>query len=59
MSTNSCLTENEILMARTQGVGVLPKELAINAGITGPMLRASRRELRHSQGGQVRHLRSL
>jgi len=35
------LAENEILMARTQGVGVLPKELAVNAGITGPMLRAS------------------
>lgn len=32
---------NEILMARTQGVGVLPRELAINAGITGPMLRAA------------------
>ena len=35
------LTENEILVARTQGVGVLPPELAVNAGITGPMLRAS------------------
>jgi NADH-quinone oxidoreductase subunit D len=35
------LTGNEILMARTQGVGVLPRELAINAGITGPGLRAS------------------
>ncbi len=35
------LTENEILVARTQGVGVLPAQLAINAGITGPMLRAS------------------
>jgi NADH-quinone oxidoreductase subunit D len=35
------LTGNEILMARTQGVGVLPPELAINAGITGPGLRAS------------------
>lgn len=35
------LMENEILMSRTQGVGVLPSELAINAGITGPMLRAS------------------
>src|SRR5881398_1430516 len=34
------LSENEILMSRTQGVGVLPKELAINSGITGPMLRA-------------------
>jgi NADH-quinone oxidoreductase subunit D len=35
------LTGNEILMARTQGVGILPAELAVNAGITGPMLRAS------------------
>jgi NADH-quinone oxidoreductase subunit D len=35
------LTENEILVARTQGVGVLPPELAVNASITGPMLRAS------------------
>jgi NADH-quinone oxidoreductase subunit D len=35
------ISGNEILMARTQGVGVLPKSLAINAGITGPMLRAS------------------
>ena len=34
------LNSNEILMARTQGVGVLSKELAISAGITGPMLRA-------------------
>jgi NADH-quinone oxidoreductase subunit D len=38
---NALLTENEIIMARTQNVGVLPRELAINAGITGPMLRAS------------------
>jgi len=35
------LAENEILMARTQNVGVMPRELAINAGITGPMLRAA------------------
>jgi NADH-quinone oxidoreductase subunit D len=35
------LTGNEILMARTQGVGILSKELAISAGVTGPMLRAS------------------
>jgi NADH-quinone oxidoreductase subunit D len=35
------LNENEILMARTQGVGVLPAALAVNASITGPMLRAS------------------
>src|SRR5947209_3456694 len=37
----SLLNENEILMSRTQGVGVLPKELAVNASITGPMLRAA------------------
>jgi len=35
------LRTNEILMARTQGVGVLPPELAVNAGATGPLLRAS------------------
>lgn len=35
------LTGNEILLARTQGVGVLPADLAINAGLTGPILRAS------------------
>jgi len=35
------LSGNEILMARTQGVGKLSAELAISAGITGPMLRAS------------------
>jgi NADH-quinone oxidoreductase subunit D len=35
------ITGNEILMARTQGVGVLGAELAVSAGITGPMLRAS------------------
>jgi NADH-quinone oxidoreductase subunit D len=35
------LSENEILISRTQGVGVLPRDLAVNAGITGPMLRAS------------------
>src|SRR3984885_2965337 len=35
------LAGNEILMARTQDVGVLSKELAINAGVSGPMARAS------------------
>jgi len=34
------IVENEILIARTQEVGKLSAELAINAGITGPMLRA-------------------
>lgn len=35
------ITGNEILMARTQNVGVLTPELAVSAGITGPMLRAT------------------
>jgi len=38
---DTLFNENEILLARTQGVGVLPRELAINASVTGPMLRAS------------------
>ena len=33
------LCENEIILSRTQGVGNLPRELAISAGVTGPMLR--------------------
>jgi NADH-quinone oxidoreductase subunit D len=37
----SLLRANEIIMARTQGVGVLKAELAVNAGVTGPMLRAT------------------
>jgi NADH-quinone oxidoreductase subunit D len=35
------LKENEILLARTKGVGILPKELAINISASGPVLRAS------------------
>jgi NADH-quinone oxidoreductase subunit D len=35
------LTTNEIVMARTQGVGRLPAAFAVNASVTGPMLRAS------------------
>jgi NADH-quinone oxidoreductase subunit D len=35
------LSSNEILMARCQGVGILRSELAVNAGVSGPMLRAS------------------
>src|SRR3989442_4524990 len=33
------LSENEILLARTQGVRELPNELAIHASVTRPMLR--------------------
>jgi len=35
------LTDNEIVQQRTKRVGILPKALAVNAGVTGPMLRAS------------------
>ena len=35
------ITGNEILMARTQGIGVLKGPQAVAAGITGPMLRAA------------------
>jgi NADH-quinone oxidoreductase subunit C/D len=34
------LSDNEILVSRTKGVGVIPPEVAIAHGITGPMLRA-------------------
>jgi NADH-quinone oxidoreductase subunit D len=35
------LSENEILLARTKGVGLLSMEQAINASTSGPVLRAS------------------
>lgn len=35
------LRDNEILLIRSEGVGVLPKEVAVSYGVTGPMLRAS------------------
>ena len=35
------LKENEILLARAKGVGILPKELAINISASGPVFRAS------------------
>ena len=35
------LKENEILIARSKGVGILTKETAVNIGASGPMLRAS------------------
>jgi len=35
------LKENEIVLARTKGVGVLPADVAINNSCSGPLLRAS------------------
>jgi NADH-quinone oxidoreductase subunit D len=35
------LAENEVILARTKGVGILSADLAINASVSGPMLRAS------------------
>jgi NADH-quinone oxidoreductase subunit D len=35
------LKENEILIARAKGVGILTKEMAIDIGASGPVLRAS------------------
>ena len=35
------LKENEVLIARSRGVGILSREMAINSGASGPVLRAS------------------
>jgi NADH-quinone oxidoreductase subunit D len=42
------LMQNEILLARARGVGILSPEVAINCGISGPVARASgiKRDLR-------------
>lgn len=49
------LIENNIFISRTANVGVLPLNLAINYGVTGPMLRASglRYDLRKVDGYSV------
>ena len=39
--TEKLLTRNRIFVDRTQGVGVLPRQSAIDYGITGPNLRGS------------------
>ena len=38
---NDLLTRNKIFIERTADVGVMPKEVAINYGVSGPSLRAS------------------
>jgi NADH-quinone oxidoreductase subunit D len=35
------LRDNEILLIRSEGIGILPKDVAISYSVTGPMLRAS------------------
>jgi len=35
------LTTNEIFLARTKNVGILPPDMAVNYSVTGPVLRAS------------------
>lgn len=49
------LIENQIFVQRTANIGVLPLNLAINYGVTGPMLRASglRFDLRKVDGYSV------
>ena len=49
------LIQNKIFIDRTANVGVLPLDLAINAGVTGPVLRASglRFDLRRVDGYSV------
>lgn len=49
------LIDNKIFVQRTANVGVLPLDLAINCGVTGPMLRASglRFDLRKVDGYSV------
>jgi NADH-quinone oxidoreductase subunit D len=39
--TETFLTRNRIFMDRTQGVGVIPKDIAIDYGLSGPNLRGS------------------
>ncbi|GAB4410987.1 MAG: NADH-quinone oxidoreductase subunit D [Microscillaceae bacterium] len=55
LETQQLLIENKIFIQRTANIGVLPREFAINYGISGPMLRASglRYDLRRVDGYSV------
>jgi NADH-quinone oxidoreductase subunit D len=46
------LLTNAIFVKRTAGIGVIPRQLAVNAGLSGPMLRGSglMRDLRLQEG---------
>ena len=37
---NRLLTGNKIFTTRTMGIGILPADVAVNYGVTGPMIRA-------------------
>jgi len=41
VEVETMLLRNRIFIDRTQGVGILTKELALEAGVTGPMLRST------------------
>ncbi len=49
------LKENEILLARSKGVGILTREMAIDCGISGPVARASgvNRDLRKADSYSI------
>jgi NADH-quinone oxidoreductase subunit D len=55
LETQELLIENKIFVQRTANVGVLPMDLAINYGVSGPMLRASglKYDLRRVDGYSV------
>jgi NADH-quinone oxidoreductase subunit D len=53
---HTLLTRNHIFVKRTAGLGILTREMALNYGCTGPMLRGS---LDSSRGDPVWDLRKL
>lgn len=53
---HTLLTRNHIFIQRTANIGVLPKDVALSYGCTGPMLRAS---LDRSQNDPVWDLRKM
>ena len=37
----SMINDNEVVLARTKGIGIIEKDYAINSSVTGPILRAT------------------
>ncbi|MDY3562584.1 NADH-quinone oxidoreductase subunit D [Gemmata sp. JC673] len=51
---HALLTDNHIFVKRTAGIGVLTKEMALDYGCTGPMLRASLDRTKGDPGWDLR-----
>ncbi|MBK8173715.1 MAG: hypothetical protein IPK60_25730 [Sandaracinaceae bacterium] len=59
LEAEGMLLRNRIFIDRTQGIGILKKDLAIEMGVSGAMLRSTGVDYDATQGASVLALRAL